>query len=153
MSFDPQTPSQPSPPTNAPSQDAAIILQDVSEVFEIYDRPVHRLLQMLCRGRRRFYRSFEALHHIDLTIRKGECVGIVGRNGAGKSTLLQIITGTLAPTTGSVRTCGRVAALLELGYWQGTVENILYLGLPAVEELVFSGRWKTANHRNRRQRT
>lgn len=44
-------------------------------------------------------------------------------------------------------------ALLELGYWQGTVENILYLGLPAVEELVFSGRWKTANHRNRRQRT
>ena len=50
MSFDPQTPSQPSPPTNAPSQDAAIILQDVSKVFEIYDRPVHRLLQMLCRG-------------------------------------------------------------------------------------------------------
>ena len=115
MSFDPQTPPQPYPPTNAPSQDAAIILQDVSKVFEIYDRPVHRLLQMLCRGRRKFYRSFEALHHIDLTIRKGECVGIVGRNGAGKSTLLQIIAGTLAPTTGSVRTCGRVAALLELG--------------------------------------
>lgn len=82
MSFDPQTPPQPSPPTIAPSQDAAIILQDVSKVFEIYDRPVHRLLQMLCRGRRRFYRSFEALHHIDLTIHKGECVGIVGRNGA-----------------------------------------------------------------------
>lgn len=115
MSFDPQTLPQPSPPTIAPSQEAAIILQDVSKVFEIYDRPVHRLLQMLCRGRRRFYRSFEALHHIDLTIRKGECVGIVGRNGAGKSTLLQIIAGTLAPTTGSVRTCGRVAALLELG--------------------------------------
>ena len=44
MSFDPQTPPQPSPPTNAPSQDAAITLQDVSKVFEIYDRPVHRLL-------------------------------------------------------------------------------------------------------------
>ena len=44
-------------------------------------------------------------------------------------------------------------ALLELGYWQGTVENILYLGLPAVEELVFSGQWKAANHRNRRKRT
>ena len=115
MSFDPQTLPQPFQPANAPSQDAAIILQDVSKIFEIYDRPVHRLLQMLCRGRRRFYRSFGALHHIDLTIRKGECVGIVGRNGAGKSTLLQIIAGTLAPTTGSVRTCGRVAALLELG--------------------------------------
>ena len=103
MSFDPQTLPQPFQPANAPSQDAAIILQDVSKIFEIYDRPVHRLLQMLCRGRRRFYRSFGALHHIDLTIRKGECVGIVGRNGAGKSTLLQIIAGTLAPTTGSVR--------------------------------------------------
>ncbi len=43
--------------------------------------------------------------------------------------------------------------LLELGHWQGTVENILYLGLPAVEELVFTGRWKAANHRNRRQST
>lgn len=44
-------------------------------------------------------------------------------------------------------------ALLELGHWQGTVENILYLGLPAVEELVFTGRWKAVNHRNRRQST
>ena len=44
-------------------------------------------------------------------------------------------------------------ALLELGHWQGTVENILHLGLPAVEELVFTGRWKAANHRDRRQHT
>ena len=44
-------------------------------------------------------------------------------------------------------------ALLELGHWQGTVENILYLGLPAVEELVFSGQWKTVKYRNRRQST
>ena len=44
-------------------------------------------------------------------------------------------------------------ALLDLGHWQRTVENILYLGLPAEEELVFTGRWKAANHRNRRQNT
>ena len=44
-------------------------------------------------------------------------------------------------------------ALLELGHWQETVENILYLGLPAVEELVFTGRWKAANHTDRRKRT
>lgn len=44
-------------------------------------------------------------------------------------------------------------ALLELGHWQETVENILYLGLPAVEELVFTGRWKAANHTDRRTRT
>ena len=44
-------------------------------------------------------------------------------------------------------------ALLELGHWQGTVENILYLGLPAVEELVFTGQWKAANHTDRRKHT
>ena len=43
------------------------------------------------------------------------------------------------------------AALLELGYWTETVENILFLGLPMVEELVFTGRWRAVNHRNRRQ--
>ena len=43
------------------------------------------------------------------------------------------------------------AALLELGHWQETVENILYLGLPGVEELVFTGRWKAANHTDRRK--
>ena len=44
-------------------------------------------------------------------------------------------------------------ALLELGHWQDTVENILYLGLPAVEELVFTGRWRAVKSQNRRQHT
>ena len=42
-------------------------------------------------------------------------------------------------------------ALLELGHWRETVENILFLGLPMVEELVFTGRWKAVNQHNRRQ--
>ena len=45
----------------------------------------------------------------------------------------------------------RLAALRELGHWRGTVENILFLGLPMVEELVFTGRWKAVNQHNRRQ--
>ena len=44
-------------------------------------------------------------------------------------------------------------ALLTLGHWQETLENILYLGLPAVEELVFTGQWKAANHTDRRKHT
>lgn len=61
-----------------------------------------------------FY-AFEALQSMDLQIKKGESVGIIGRNGSGKSTLLQLITGTLAPTTGDIRISGSVSALLELG--------------------------------------
>lgn len=101
--------------TRVLNPDIAIELRGVGKTFEIYERPIDRLLQMLCRGRKNFYRRFTALHDISLSVSRGECVGIVGRNGAGKSTLLQIIAGTLSPTTGSVRTCGRVAALLELG--------------------------------------
>lgn len=58
---------------------------------------------------------FWALHPVDLKVKRGEVVGLVGSNGAGKSTLLQIISGTLAPSTGQLWVTGRVAALLELG--------------------------------------
>ena len=95
--------------------DIVLSVRNVSKCFEIYEKPVHRLYQTLCAGRKKFYREFWALKDISFDVRKGECVGIIGRNGAGKSTLLQIITGTLAPTGGEVNLKGRVAALLELG--------------------------------------
>ncbi|MBV2208673.1 MAG: ABC transporter ATP-binding protein [Thermomonas sp.] len=98
------------------SSDAAVKICGVGKVFPIYAKPHHRLLEMLSpRGMERFRSDFHALKGIDLEIRKGHTVGIVGRNGSGKSTLLQIICGTLAPTTGSVEVVGRLAALLELG--------------------------------------
>jgi lipopolysaccharide transport system ATP-binding protein len=55
------------------------------------------------------------LRPMDLTIRRGESVAIIGENGAGKSTLLKLITGVLTPSAGSVRVHGTVGALLELG--------------------------------------
>ena len=97
------------------SSDVVIKVKGLSKCYHIYEKPHHRLLQMLSRGRHTFYREFWALRDIAFEVRKGEAVGIIGRNGSGKSTLLQLICGTLNSTSGTVETKGRIAALLELG--------------------------------------
>jgi lipopolysaccharide transport system ATP-binding protein len=55
------------------------------------------------------------LRDIDLEVRRGESLGLIGENGAGKSTLLKLLTGVLTPSSGSVSIDGSVGALLELG--------------------------------------
>lgn len=59
--------------------------------------------------------SFMALNGIDLTIYKGEAVGIIGGNGAGKSTMLKLLSRVTAPTEGTLDIYGRVASMLEVG--------------------------------------
>jgi ABC-type polysaccharide/polyol phosphate transport system ATPase subunit len=56
-----------------------------------------------------------ALDHVDLSIAEGESIGIIGDNGQGKSTLLKLIAGVLAPTSGVVKTRGKIASIIELG--------------------------------------
>jgi len=97
------------------SSESAIRLDNLGKCYHIYEKPRDRLLQMLLRGRRRYYREFWALKGVNLRVMPGEVVGIIGKNGAGKSTLLQMVCGTLNPTVGNVAINGRVAALLELG--------------------------------------
>lgn len=97
------------------SYEPVLAVKGLAKCFHVYDDPKDRLLQMLCRGRRTFYREFWALHPLSFEVYQGETVGIVGRNGSGKSTLLQLICGTLNPTQGYATVEGRIAALLELG--------------------------------------
>jgi lipopolysaccharide transport system ATP-binding protein len=98
-----------------PAADFAIEARQLGKCYSLYQRPADRLKQLLWGRWRRYYREFWALQGIDLAIRPGEVVGVVGRNGAGKSTLLQMVCGTLPPTSGELHVRGRVAALLELG--------------------------------------
>ena len=105
------------------TQAPVIEVAGLSKCFHTYERPGDRLRQALVppvqrwlgRSPTQYYREFWALRELSLSVGRNETVGIVGRNGSGKSTLLQCICGTLTPTLGTVRTQGRVAALLELG--------------------------------------
>lgn len=104
----------------ATDRESVVSLRGVGKTYAIWDDPSARLFAPLRRlvgggNGRTGPRTFTALQGVDLEIRRGECLGIIGRNGAGKSTLLQIIAGTLRPSAGEVAVRGRVAALLELG--------------------------------------
>lgn len=98
----------------------AISINGLGKMYKLYRQPVDRLLDAF--GVSRFFykrknsfQEFWPLYNINLQIRRGERLGIVGRNGAGKSTLLKIITNNLAPTEGMVQVNGKIQALLELG--------------------------------------
>jgi lipopolysaccharide transport system ATP-binding protein len=105
------------------SNDFAIRVTNLSKRYEIYANPRDRLKQFFAsrlqrlagQSPKQYFREFWALKDVSFEIKKGATVGIIGRNGSGKSTLLQMICGTLAPTSGSIQTNGRIAALLELG--------------------------------------
>lgn len=56
-----------------------------------------------------------ALKDINFEVKQGEVLGIIGKNGAGKSTLLKLLSRVTSPTTGSIKTRGRIASLLEVG--------------------------------------
>ena len=97
----------------ANSRTAVLAVSHLGKAYKRYPNKWLRAWEWLT-GRPTHHKTW-VLKDIDFAVQPGEAVGIIGVNGAGKSTLLKIITGTTQPTTGSVRSSGRVAALLELG--------------------------------------
>jgi lipopolysaccharide transport system ATP-binding protein len=59
--------------------------------------------------------EFYAVRDVSFTLRRGECLGLIGRNGAGKTTLLKMLNGLIKPDVGCIEMRGRVGALIALG--------------------------------------
>ena len=104
------------------SEDIAIRVRDVAKHYLIYARPedrlkqsiVPRLQRLIGRSQTRYFQDYAALSGVSFEARRGETIGLIGRNGSGKSTMMQLLHGTLAPTSGTIETHGRILAL-QLG--------------------------------------
>ena len=96
----------------------AVEVKDVSKRFRIqHEKNVNLKYAFIdfLKGKRPSYEEFWALRGISFGVRQGETLGIIGENGSGKSTLLKLIARILRADEGTIRTEGKVAALLELG--------------------------------------
>jgi len=100
----------------------AIRFENVSKTYRLHGRPEDRLLDHLGLTKFMFWKQqtereqlFNALQDVNISIAKGERVGIIGRNGAGKTTLLKLITQNFSTTKGTVQVNGTVQALMQLG--------------------------------------
>ena len=128
------------------ADDAAIVLEGVSKQYMLsFHKPealktaILHLPTFLRNGGNRW--PFWALSDIDLTVGRGESLGVIGPNGSGKSTLLRIMARIVPPTKGRVTVRGRISALLELGAGfhpqisgrENAVLNAVLLGLTLKE--------------------
>ncbi len=96
----------------------AVEVRDVWKSFDLVatrQRHLKQSLVDLLAGRREPRPRHAVLRGVDLSVARGETLGVVGRNGSGKSTLLRLLAGIYSPDRGSIETRGRVATLLELG--------------------------------------
>lgn len=93
----------------------AIEIKHVTKSFKIYYDKASTLKEHLLFWKRNESELYTALKDINLDIKKGETVGLIGINGSGKSTLLKLMTKIIYPTKGEIITHGKLTSLLELG--------------------------------------
>ena len=93
----------------------AIVVSNMTKSFKVfYDKP-RTLKERIVFWNRKTNEVRTVLKDINLTIKKGETVALIGTNGSGKSTLLKLMTKIIYPTKGEVKTYGKLTSLLELG--------------------------------------
>ncbi len=96
------------------NEENAIEIKDLVKEYKMYARKQDRLIEILFPKVNR-HEAFRAVNGLNLNVKKGEILGILGKNGAGKSTLLKMITGVVVPTSGEIHVKGKISSLLELG--------------------------------------
>lgn len=93
----------------------AIEVNNLSKDFKLYYDKANTLKEKLLFWKRKENEVLHVLKNINLTIKKGETVALIGVNGSGKSTLLKLMTKIIYPNKGEVKTYGKLTSLLELG--------------------------------------
>lgn len=96
-------------------QDYAICVKDVYKNFNVYLDKANTIKEKLLFLTRNRKEKREVLKGINLNIKKGEAVALIGTNGSGKSTLLKLMTKILYPNSGTIEINGKLTSLLELG--------------------------------------
>jgi lipopolysaccharide transport system ATP-binding protein len=114
------------------SSDLAVQCRGLGKAFQLYARRSDQVKQLLLGNFRRYYQEYWVLRDVDLAVRRGEAVAIIGRNGAGKTTLLRLLCGITQPTLGELHVAGLVAPILALGAafdWEMTGrQNVMIAG-------------------------
>ena len=96
-------------------KNVAIEVKDLYKNFTVYYDKANTIKERLIRFGKGKKEEREILKGINLEIKKGDVVGLIGINGSGKSTLLKLMTKIIYPTKGTVETQGKLTSLLELG--------------------------------------
>jgi len=104
--------------TVLPSQESVVDCRNVVKEYFLHQQRITSLREWLLRAcfRRPIPAnpSFFSLMDFTVSVNKGECVALIGNNGSGKSTALRLMAGIYQPTSGTIKTCGRVGAVIEL---------------------------------------